>query len=64
MTDDRAKSRVWRDRAEAYLLFAQEVGSDDARRSYLQVSESCAAIAARLEKLEAAETESRRRREA
>ena len=54
------KSRIWRDRAEEYRLFSEEAKSDDARRAYLDVSQSCATIAARLEKLEAAEMTSQR----
>ncbi|MBV8165224.1 MAG: hypothetical protein JO021_00435 [Alphaproteobacteria bacterium] len=55
MTDaELIKSKVWRDRSEEYRAFAEEAQSPEARRAYAEVSRSCATIAERLERFEAA----------
>jgi hypothetical protein len=55
MTQEPIKSRVWRDRAEEYRIFCEGARSADVRQAYLAIADDCDEMAARLEKLEAAE---------
>jgi hypothetical protein len=57
VTEGPIKSTAWRDRAEEYRTFYEGARSTDARRAYLAIAKNCDEIAARLEKLEAAEAE-------